>query len=273
VTLLSQEGWSLVETDSITSELQSDDVRVVVFFEPTLEIIDLATSNPGIQFVALGTEGLEPQANLSIIGPDGFRLDQQAFLGGYLAAVLTQDWRIGEIVEGSDEIHSTIEVSFRNGVKFYCGLCQISYPPFNDYPIHTTVDSATREGDWISSIDFLESNAVETVFLFIQNFEVQAVGELVDNEVLLIGIKPPPETIRSNWIATIRLAPEQVLYQKWRQIISNEGGWVEAIPIVLEDVNQSLFSEGKQRFIEKILLDIQSGYIDTAVTPPAPIGN
>ena len=93
--LVSQEGWSLVETSSITGELLSEDVRVIVFFEPPQDVIDLSISNPGIQLLAIGVAGLEPSANLSLIGSMGFRIDRQAFLAGYLSAMLTDDWRVG----------------------------------------------------------------------------------------------------------------------------------------------------------------------------------
>jgi hypothetical protein len=271
--LVPQEGWVLVESGSLTNEHLSEEVRVVVLFDPPPEIIDLAVSNPGVQFVALGAAGLEPQANISLIGQSGFRFDRQVFLAGYLAAILTDEPRIGEIVTAPPELRPIIEQSFRNGVTFYCGLCQLSYPPFKNYPIHTYVDPVTSEGDWMSSVDFLKSNAVETVFLFVQDFESEAIGKLLEDGVLLIGNNSPPEALHSNWIATIRMAPEQVLSKKWEHLLSYEGGWVEDIPIVLDDVNQTLFSDGRQRFFEKIFQDVQSGYIDPAVTPPAPIGN
>lgn len=271
--LVSQEGWSFVEADSISIEQLSEDIRVVVFFEPSPEIIDLASSNPGIEFVAIGAAGLEPIANLSVIGPDGFRIDRQAFLAGYLSAILTDDWRIGEIVAVPPDLQPIIDNSFRNGVTFYCGLCQITYPPYNRYPIHTTLESETLEQDWLRNVEVLLSESVDTVFLFSPEINLPALSFLIDEGMILLGTNPPPESIHSNWVATIRLAPEQVLFDRWEQIISNEGGWTQAIPIVLEDVNQSLFSEGKQRFIAKLLLDIESGYIEPAVTPPAPIGN
>jgi hypothetical protein len=67
--------------------------------------------------------------------------------------------------------------------------------------------------------------------------------------------------------------PEDVLIEKWGDITSGNGGWIEHIPIVLEDVDSSIFSDGRQRFIDQVLFDIQAGFIDPAVTPPAPIGN
>lgn len=271
--LVSQEGWSFVEADSIIIEQLAEDIRVIVFFEPSPEIIDLASSTPGIQFVAIGAAGLEPLTNLSVIGPDGFRIDRQAFLAGYLSAILTDDWRIGDMVAVPPDLQPIIENSFRNGMTFYCGLCQIAYPPYNQYPIHTTLESESLEQDWLRNVEVLLSESVETVFLFSPEVNLPALSLLIDEGMIFLGTYPPPESIRSNWIATLRLAPEQVLFERWEQIISNEGGWTQAIPIAVEDVNQSLFSEGKQRFIDKVLLDLESGYIDPAVTPPAPVGN
>jgi hypothetical protein len=265
--LSAQAGWSFVSTNQLTPEILREEIKVAVFIDPTDEIRELIETNADTHFIAIGSEGFSTRDNLSLIGPNGFRFDRQVFLGGYIAALLTQDWRVGEIIDVSQQQLTTVELSFRNGLKFYCGLCQLTFPPFHNYPIFTSL-----EGDWNSSIEFLQTYNVNTVFLYVDDFDLDAIDSLLESGLLLIGITSPPESIRSNWVATIRHKPEEILIEKWDEITSGEGGWVVEIPLRLEDLNQSLISEGKQRLIDEILIDIQTGHVDPAVTPPAPIG-
>jgi hypothetical protein len=64
------------------------------------------------------------------------------------------------------------------------------------------------------------------------------------------------------------MSPELVLESRWDDVLNNDGGWVESIPIVLEDINNELLSEGKQRFFEQILFDVYAGFVEPSVISP-----
>jgi len=85
---------------------------------------------------------------------------------------------------------------------------------------------------------------------------------------MLLGITSPPESLRSNWIATLKMSPELVLESRWNDVVNNDGGWVEPIPITLEDINNELLSEGKQRFFEKLLFDVLAGFVEPSAISP-----
>lgn len=70
-------------------------VQRVVALYPAANLNELAAADPDIQFLAIGIPGLAPAPNLSQIEGDGLRPDQGAFLAGYLAAIITEDWRVG----------------------------------------------------------------------------------------------------------------------------------------------------------------------------------
>lgn len=271
--LSQQEGWRFLSTNSLSPEILNEDIRVFVFFDGTDEILEMVNSRLGTIFVGIGVEGLVPKENLIIIGPDGFRLDQQAFLAGFIAAVLTQDWRIGEIVQLPTEDLPAVELGFQNGITFYCGLCLLAYPPFHNYPIFYSIEGGSSDGNWSPTVESLQSFAVNTIFLFTNELDLAALEQLEMAGILLLGTSAPPEEFLSNWIATVRLTPEVIILENWDAISSGQGGWIELIPISIEDVNQSLLSEGKLRFIREVLIDIQEGYISPAVTPPALIDN
>lgn len=269
VELTEREGWIVAERTTLSESGLPEQTRVVVFLETDGNIPELVSNHPQIHFIAIGIEGIQAQPNLSIIGPTGFRLDQQAFLGGYLAAVLTNDWRIGSIIDLPENYRTTVEIGFGNGMRFYCGLCLMAFPPFIDYPIQTMVDGSTDQRDWNSSVEAMKANVVETVFIIGEDVDEEAVDELVQGGVQVIGIDSPPDTLLPGWIATVRFAPELVIAEKWEEIVSMEGGWSLSIPLILDDINPTLFSQGRQDFVNRTLSDLLSGLIDPAVTPPA----
>ena len=73
--------------------------------------------------------------------------------------------------------------------------------------------------------------------------------------------------LEDSWITTLRIAPEKILEEHWDDLISNQGGWVEEIPIQLENVNDELFSIGKQNWVDEMLNDLVGGFIDTGYSP------
>lgn len=268
ISLAAQDGWSLEEMDLMPTEFDINVVKLVVVIQPDPAISQLSSSYPEIQFIAIGSVNLDRRDNLSLLGPDGFRQDQLAFLAGYLSAVLTFDWRIGAISDVPVETRPIIDISFTNGVKFYCGLCQLSYPPFHTYPIHAFIESEDPEQEWLDVADFMLSNSVDTVFLYAHELNLSAATLLTENDVVFLGITSPPESLRSNWIATLRMSPELVLESRWDETVNDNGGWIEPIPIVLENINNELLSEGKQKFFEQILFDVFAGFIEPSVSLP-----
>jgi hypothetical protein len=134
--------------------------------------------------------------------------------------------------------------------------------------MHAFIGSEDLEQEWLGSADFMLSNSVDTVFFYAQELNLPAGALLTENDVMFMGITSPPESLRSNWIATLRMSPELVLESRWDDVLNNDGGWVEPIPIILEDVNNELLSEGKQRFFEKLLFDVLAGFVEPSVISP-----
>ena len=268
ISLTEQDGWRLEEMDFVPTELDINVVKVVVVIQPDPAISELSSTYPEIKFIAIGSENLERRDNLSLLGPDGFRQDQLAFLAGYLSAVLTFDWRIGAISDVPLETRPIIDNSFSNGMKFYCGLCLLSYPPFHTYPMDAFIGSEDPEQEWLVGADFMLSNSVDTVFFYAHEINLSVASLLTENDVLLLGVTSPPESLKSSWIATLKMSPELVLESRWDDVLNNDGGWVEPIPITLEDINNELLSEGKQRFFEKLLFDVLAGFVEPSAISP-----
>ena len=76
-------------------------------------------------------------------------LIHRAFLAGYLAAVITEDWRIGILADTSEE---KAVKAFKDGGIYYCGLCRPVHPPFFAYPQFAIVPAGAQNGEWAESV-------------------------------------------------------------------------------------------------------------------------
>lgn len=264
VALAAQDGLTF-ETMTELPELQfSPDTRVVVVLPPDPGVANLAAANPQVQFLALGIPGLQVTSNLSSIGSAGARPDQQGFLAGYLAAVITQDWRVGVVSQGGLPADNAARNGFRNGVIFFCGLCRPSYPPFIQYPL--IVDLAAG-ADLQTAVDALVGNAVKTVYVAPSVEDAALLDLLAQAGLQIIGSSAPSPQTEGQWVASIRLDEVSALRQAWPRLLAGEGGLDFSVPLALVDRNAALFSTGRQRLVDNLLADLLAGYVDSGVDP------
>jgi hypothetical protein len=263
----------LAAQDSLTFETRtelaalefSSGVRLVVAMPPDSGIVNLAAANPQVQFLAVGIPGIQAVSNLSVIGSEGERPDQQAFLAGYLAAVITKDWRAGVISRGDIVEGKAARLGFTNGVIFYCGLCRPAYPPFVQYPQYVELTAGASQVEQQAAADILIQNAVKTVYVFPGTGDETLLEYLAQAGVDLIGSGTAPETLRSHWVASIRVDEASAIRQIWPRLMGGEKSIQLNVPLVLADQNPALFSTGRQHLVEKMLADLLAGFIDTGV--------
>ncbi|MEA2008447.1 MAG: hypothetical protein U9O54_04960, partial [Chloroflexota bacterium] len=122
-------------------DFQSDDLTWVVALPPLANLADLASIAPQTKFLAVGFSNLEATDNLGVIVPGNANLGQQGFLAGYIAAMITPDWRVGVISLAEDEAAAAAREGFIAGAIYFCGLCRPEYPPFFEYPLFVELAS------------------------------------------------------------------------------------------------------------------------------------
>lgn len=240
-------------------------VRLVVAMPPDPGIINLAAANPQVQFLAVGIPGIQAASNLSVIGSEGERPDRQGFLAGYLAAVITQDWRAGVISRGDTVEGKSARLGFINGVIFYCGLCRPAYPPFVQYPQYVELTAGASLAEQQAAADFMIQNAIKTIYIFPGAGDEVLLEYLAQAGVNLIGGGTALETLRSNWVASIRVDEASAVRQIWPRLMDGEKSIQISVPLVLADQNPALFSTGRQNLVERMLADLLAGFIDTGV--------
>jgi hypothetical protein len=256
------ENWELEIVNQLAEGKITENLRLVIALEAPPELADFAAGHPDIQFIAIGFQGLDPLPNLSMIGPDGFRNDQVAFAAGYLAAVITIDWRVGLLSTNDQSSPSNDIESFRNGVIYFCGLCRQTYPPFYEYPTVVSIDFPPSINSWQTLADDLIRTYVKTVFIDIVNPDGEFFQQATENGMVFIG---GPSTIPlddEHWVASFRWRPDLALRENWARVLQNQGGWSADIPLQIEQINPNLLSQGRLQWVERMLEDLISGYID-----------
>lgn len=265
--LASEDGIRFETQDQLAESGLGAGVRLVVVLSPDPGVLNLAQTNPETQFLALGIPDMEASQNVSVIGSAGDRPDQQGFLAGYLAAVITEDWRVGVVSSADAPAGLAARRGFENGVIFYCGLCRPAYPPFFQYPVSVDLPGGASQEEQKAAADALIASAVQTVYVYPGAGGQALLDELAQAGINIIGGAAPPDSVQEQWVATVRVDLLSALEQIWPDLVSGEGGINMDVPLLLTDRNEALFSPGRQRLVEKMLADLLAGYIDTGVDP------
>jgi len=84
-------------TDDLS--LAGPGLKVVIVVPPDPGLAELTAAAPGVQFLAVGIPDLATAPNLSSIGGNGFPVDQQAFLAGYIAGLVAPEWKVGILTQ------------------------------------------------------------------------------------------------------------------------------------------------------------------------------
>ncbi|RCK74740.1 MAG: hypothetical protein ANABAC_1457 [Anaerolineae bacterium] len=254
---------------SITvEEIQSRPIPLVVILPDGIDPAALAESAPQTQFLAVGHASLSPQTNLSVITAQPYRPDWEGFVAGFIAAAVTEDWRVAVVSDSDTTEGKAAQNAFRNGVRYFCGLCQPLYPPFPvpTYPLYGQLSSTSASSDVDSLIAYFQTWSVKTVFFHQPAPEwLTAFGQAGFN---LISDQPPPPTLGERWIVSIQsidLASE--LRSLIPALLEGKGGQDVNLSLTLTHINEELFSPGRQAFTEQMISELVSGYIDSGVDP------
>jgi hypothetical protein len=273
VLALQQVLGELAAKEGLQFETQSDlpdmdlgaEVRILVVIPPDPGALNLAAANSQIQILAIGIPGLEAARNLSVIGSQGERPDQQGFLAGYMAALITPDWRVG-VVSRSDTVEGkAARNGFVNGVIFYCGLCRPAYPPFLQYPVTVDLPGDAGQVEQQAAVDVLRNSAVKTVYIFPGAGDMTLLESLALAGVNLIGGAVAPTQLQQNWVASITVDHMAALRQIWPRLMAGENGISVDVPLAINDRNEALFSIGRQRLADELLQNLMADLIDTGV--------
>lgn len=265
--LAGQAGMQVEEWQQLSSaELDQRDARVIVVFEPNTEINQLAAMYPNINFLGIGIQEAEPASNISLIRVSNATQDVKNFLAGYIAAVVTQDWRAGLISQIADPIGKTAQIAFDNGMSYFCGFCQPVYPPYPipGYPLVYELSETAADIEML--IAYFKEWQVQTVYVLPPMDQDEYLLALAQAGFNLIAERKPPQGLESQWIASIVPADmAEAVAVALSRILAGETSMVIDLPLEVVEINPDLFSQGRQDLVRVTMDDLLAGFISTGI--------
>lgn len=241
------------------------DVSIVVLLPPDPGVSAWAQDNPETRFLAVNIPGVAAADNLSVISSAGGSQDFKGFLAGYLAAVITDDWRVG-ILYRDDGMDEAYRIGFQNGVTYYCGLCSPVYPPFpsGGFPMMFSLNADSGPPEWSAALGYFQLWGVETLFVTPQVASSGLYTFLGDEGLNSFGEDAVPQGLSEHWVATIGVQdPLSVFGEAWGDLVQGAVGKEYLLEVELRNVNSDLLSPGRLRLVEEMLVELQAGYIAT----------
>lgn len=263
----SASGLTLETLGSITPENLAADVKIAIILPPDPGIADLAAGFPGIRFISIGIPGVQPSANLSVVAPDGSHPEWAGFMAGYIAAVITDEWRVGMLSQAGNTGSNLAADAFINGAEFYCGLCQKTYPPFYYIAPVLEVNPTTNQVEWQPWADQFIQTPVRTGYVYHGVSNPELLAYLAQNGLMLIGSEAPPENLRQSWVATLRTDLVSPLQQAWQDSLAGAPGSTYPAAMGIYDINENLITPGKLRLINETMVLLAEGAISPNTIP------
>lgn len=253
-------GMRFQVRNSLTSADLEPGLKIVISLPPDPGIAALAAATPDAQFLAINVPDVGAGGNVSVLGNNS-QYEIAAFLAGYTAAMLSDDYRTGMLMPRDNENAIRSFNAFANGRKFYCGLCRPyfflpwDFPQFQDIGADEDVNNYHAYAD----ILILQKKA-RTIFIHPDIYTQDLVDYIGTTGTLMIGTVSP-EQRPAGWIMTIQPDVIKAIQAAWPQLIAGQGGLTVQSPLGLGDIDPSLLSPGKQRDVQMTLDKLQAGLI------------
>ncbi len=259
-------GLQLVVLEGITPEMITPEVQVVIGVGANLDINGLAMSSPAVQFLAIGDATTNVANNVSLIGDPANDMRQQAFIASYLTALVSRDYKIAALLPSDHPDLDVLGESYILGGRYYCGICQPLFPPYNAFPQWRGLDSEPGEGAFRPMLTNLFDIGVDVVYVHQDLAEPDLFVYLNELGIKAIGDRSP-DMLRNNWVATVTVDPVPALQELWPDLLAGNPGVQKSAGIRLIDVEMGLISEGRIRFFNEVAAELQAGMIAIEIVP------
>ncbi len=259
-------GMRFQVRNTLTTADLEPGLQVVIALPPDPGIAALAAAAPQVQFLAINIPEVAAGGNVSVLGNNS-QTDVAAFLAGYTAALLTDDYRIGMMMPKDNPDALRALNAYASGMAYYCGTCRPvlfypwAYPQYIEIPAEEDPDNFDAYADIL-----ILQYKVGTIFLHPDIATADLETYIGTTGVYMIGTVTPEEQ-PAGWVMTIQPDVIQAIQNAWPGLVSGQGGVTVQSPLGLADIDETLLSPGKQRLVEQTLNDLQAGLISTGATP------
>ncbi len=254
-------GYRFQLRNTLTStDVVDPTLKVVVVFPPDPGIAALAPTASGVQFLAVNIPNLTAGGNLSVLAPDS-QVDLPAFLAGYIAAMITEEYHIGMIIPQGDVDATRAFNAFSNGMTYYCGLCHkffvtpFGYPQYVEIPAD---EDPSRYGGYANVL--INDRDVDTLYIYPSLAKDDFLSYVGTTGALLIGTSMPVPR-PGGWVATIAPDTIKAIQLAWPNLTAGKGGLNVQSPLGLADVDSTLLSPGRERLAKETLEALIAGRI------------
>ena len=241
-------------------------VLVVVALGDDIDVNNLAINYPEVSFVAVENGSAAPSDNVSVIGDPTIDQQRRAFMAGYLAALISDDYKVAALAPTEVSTTEIVLESFVVGTRFFCGICQTKYPPYQRYPQWETLPADGLADTYQPVLDNFENNGIEVFYVHGDLVSPPILASIAEKGITVIGDQRP-EITRINYAGTILSDPAPALESIWDDILNGENGTQKAASILLVDRNPDLVSEGRYQLFLEMVDDLQAGLIYPEAVP------
>ena len=244
------------------ADLAEPGLKIVISLPPDPGIAALAAAAPQVQFLAINIPEVTAGGNISVLGSNS-QTDVAAFLAGYTAALITDDYRIGMMMPKDNPDAVRALNAYATGMKFYCGACRPFYFYPWTFPQFVEIPAEEDKTHYNAFADILIlQHKVGTIYLHPDVVTPDLETYIGTTGVYMIGTKTP-ELRPAGWVMTIQPDVIKAIQNAWPDLVSGQGGITVQSPLGLSDIDPTLLTPGKQRLVEQTLNDLQAGLIST----------
>ncbi len=265
-TLAGGSSLALTVVNALSAEQLTENVKIVVGVGEGIDLAGLAPGAPSIQFVAVDQPNTVAGANLSVIGDPVTDEERRSFMAGYLTALVSSDYKVGGIVPSDIPLTTESVNAYVIGARFFCGLCNPKYPPYNAFPQWETLPTANAQSGFQTVIDGMSSLGVEVVYIHHDLVTPDLLNYLSEIGMEVVG-GGSPDRMRNNWVGTVALDPGSALEEIWPELVAGTGGQQVPNAILLTDLDAGLLSAGRQRMFDEMAADLANNLVLPETVP------
>jgi hypothetical protein len=255
-------GYRFQVRNTLTPEdLADSTLKIVVVVPPDPGVVSMAASAPNVQFLAVDIPGLTAGGNVSVLAPNN-AVEIPAFLAGYVAAMLVEEYHLGMIIPKDDPNAQLALQAFSNGKTYYCGLCNTFYVTTITYPTYVEIPSdedPSRYGGYANVL--INDRKVDALYIYPSLADEEFLNYVGTTGVLMIGASRPGATRPGGWVMTIQPDSIKAIELAWPGLVNGQGGQSVQSPIGLVDVDPSILTPGRQRLAQETLDALLAGRI------------
>lgn len=259
--LAQKSNLTVVEKESLSKdELASSGgkARLVVVLPPDPGgLADMISANAATLFITIGIPNMPSSANLYAVAPAGLHPEWEGYVAGYIAAVLTDDWRIGMLGQAGSADSAGAETGFNNGGVMYCGLCNPQYPPYTDYPFIQEINPGPQ-ANWQQVVDAFLQKQISTAYVYPGASSPELLQYLAQNKVRLITSSTPISGLEASWIGVVQSDIATPLSTAFTDAAAGTPPGTYEVRVKITPVDTTLLTEGKMNWLNQMLDKLSS---------------